>query len=125
MFFTCETNHDCTPDYCLDGKCAPAKVEEGGACQFPQKCEEGFVCALGICSPTNLENGELCKSHKQCKSDLCAGECLEVGIEKGGSCYSNYQCKTGFCSKNGCASCSINIDCGLEKICSDGICVLD
>lgn len=95
---TCTADADCSPLYCIMGKCSNLR-KEGETCEKTIDCESGLKCGKkGTCVPLSGP-GDACKSDYDCKLPLYCikGKCKEKdqttqGSGLGSPCTSDAEC---------------------------------
>lgn len=133
---TCSTDADCSPLYCILGKCGDLK-KEGEKCDKTVDCHSGLKCGkTGTCVPLGGP-GDSCTSDYDCRLPLYCIEskCKDKaeagdGGKEGDSCTSDAECTPPtYCILGKCRPlgeigdpCKTYLDCKSPLVCTSGKC---
>jgi len=132
----CTTDQDCSPLYCIMGKCQALK-QENEPCAQTMDCVSGLRCKNGVCIPL-AGAGEPCGDDYDCKLPLYCiqGACKDQGgaVAQGGEgapCTSDAECAPPtYCILKKCrplgdigAPCATYLDCKAPYNCTGNKCV--
>jgi hypothetical protein len=134
---SCSADADCSPLYCILGKCGHLR-KEGEKCEKTVDCVSGLKCGKkGICVPLGGP-GDSCDTDYDCRLPLYCikGKCkdkAEVGTEgaQGEACTSDAECvPPNYCILKKCRplgklgdACATYLDCEAPLNCTNGKCV--